>query len=122
MESLSEDVANAQAHRILISAVESYIRNVAEDTRDIKAAIKQNEQLIQTMDTGIKQYSDLAMRLHDEHTQSVARLESSIRDVHIDIESQEVEGRLREQRKHLSFVLLEANANEWTSQASITST
>ncbi|KAN0095697.1 hypothetical protein V8E51_016408 [Hyaloscypha variabilis] len=91
--------------RILISAVESYIRNVAEDTRDIKAAIKQNEQLIQTMDTGIKQYSDLAMRLHDEHTQSVARLESSIRDVHIDIESQEVEGRLREQLRHRSLVL-----------------
>jgi hypothetical protein len=114
-------VANAQVHRILINAVESYIRTVAEDTRDIKAAIRQNEQLMQTIDTGIKQSSDLTKRFHDEHTQSVVRLESSILNLHVDIESQEVEGRLREQRKYLSFVVPDGNANEWTREASITS-
>ena len=89
----------AQLCRILVDAIERYTRILAEDTRDIKKALEQNEQQLEAIDAGIKQSLDLAMKNRDEHVRSVARLESSIGNIQTDMESQTAQESSRERRK-----------------------
>jgi hypothetical protein len=61
----------------------------------------QNEQILKVIETEIQHSSQLALRLHDDQIQSVAQLESSIRNVNADIETNIADAQMKDQRMYL---------------------
>lgn len=74
--------------RVLINAVESYVRNIARETRDIQAAITINEQLLVEVGSQVKQSSELTIRLHQEQSHNVAAVRDAVENLTSGIEAQ----------------------------------
>ena len=82
---------------MLINAVETYVRSIAEETRDIKSTVTQTEQLLTNVDSSMKESFDLARRLHDEQFKSLTHVHENIRDLGDEIKEQGAQTNTREQ-------------------------
>ena len=91
--------------RVLINAVERYVRSIAEEARDMRATIIHHEQLLTSIDSGIKHSSELVLRLHGEQSQSIAQVENIVSVVGNEVKKQGFQARTQEQCKWFLVLL-----------------
>ncbi|OCT48034.1 hypothetical protein CLCR_04007 [Cladophialophora carrionii] len=83
--------------RVIINAVETYVRNTAEETRNIRDAIASTERVLAGIQSQVKQSSELTITLREEQSQGLAGVHSAVENLTLGVKAQETEALLQKQ-------------------------
>lgn len=118
-------------YRIILSAVERYIRNVAEDVRDIQANINENGKSLLDVVNNTQEHYKWAKRWHTQTKNEIRQLhdnvsgnfqaikklhcniEDDIHQVAIDIHQHSSEAKIRGKRKTLQYLFDISHFRSW---------
>jgi hypothetical protein len=81
--------------------VEIYVRNIAEETRNIQTAIASTERALAGIHSQVKQSSELTISLREEQSQGLAEVHSAVENLTLGVKAQEMEALLQNQRMAL---------------------
>ncbi|EXJ54732.1 hypothetical protein A1O7_10073 [Cladophialophora yegresii CBS 114405] len=92
-------------YRVIINAVETYVRNTAEETRNIQNAIASTERVLAGIQSQVKQSSELTMTLREAQSQGLAKVHGAVGNLTLEIKAQETKALLQKQVARRSAAL-----------------
>ena len=94
------------ASSVLITAVEKYVRNIAEETRNIQIAIASSDQVVNEVRLKLEQSLQLTESVSEAQIKGLTQIQNAVKDLAQEAEDQKQESLVKQQRPIASMIIV----------------